>query len=697
MKNLNKSYTFILFLIVLAILPGGLLLAKNDYEITCGSDFIHRQSFGNIPPQGLQRMSITDKSDLRLTGATLNPGPALAANTDALAAFNRAIDTWISWFDDPVTIIITADLIPLGSTILGETESRFFTYPFTSVRDLMVTDADLTAEAICGSLPTLAQFNLILPSGFTFYNHEMSATKANFRALGYDMSFDDPVPDVEINFNSGMLSDFDFDRSNGIDDTGYDFEGVVLHELGHALGFSSKVHYVDWCLSEKITAEVVPEPLDLLRLKPGDGASDFTNSTRILVPANYPGGSPIPLQVTYTGTEDLPMSTGSFSGDGRQASHWKDNSLTGEYLGLMDPTMTSGIPVKPLKNDIVSLGLIGWDVGNGPCPGDLAGDCNNDGLTLSVADFVYMMSYLQGTASHLNNLCNFELNFFDNPYFPCEPTFGDYLYYALYFQGIMTFGEFNPECQFTEFPGSNGLNIVMPSNVDLSADLSETYTIQLENSNPYPLYVWSVTVPIDFPFSGGTGIASYTFTNYRDYGVWSVVDDINTSGKPALLFQGTEPMIIPALSAIDLFDVNYNWTYISGEPTMTADFFSESPACIPVISSSATPTGRIGGIRGAVWITESSLGENYISYACEIVPGDADGTPPLNILDIIHIINYIYKSGPPSIPYEFANADADGNCGIDILDIILLINYKYKNGPEPVLCKDWVTACGPLH
>ena len=61
--------------------------------------------------------------------------------------------------------------------------------------------------------------------------------------------------------------------------------------------------------------------------------------------------------------------------------------------------------------------------------------------------------------------------------------------------------------------------------------------------------------------------------------------------------------------------------------------------------------------------------------------GDLDGIEGINILDIVYLINHIYKSGPEPIPMEAA--EVDGIEGINILDIVYLINYIYKSGPEP--------------
>ena len=61
--------------------------------------------------------------------------------------------------------------------------------------------------------------------------------------------------------------------------------------------------------------------------------------------------------------------------------------------------------------------------------------------------------------------------------------------------------------------------------------------------------------------------------------------------------------------------------------------------------------------------------------------GDANGDSNVNILDVVYIINYKYKSGPA--PYPLNSADADNSGTINILDVVYLINFKYKSGPAP--------------
>ena len=84
----------------------------------------------------------------------------------------------------------------------------------------------------------------------------------------------------------------------------------------------------------------------------------------------------------------------------------------------------------------------------------------------------------------------------------------------------------------------------------------------------------------------------------------------------------------------------------------------------------------------------------FPNYCDECEPGEADGASPINILDIVYLINYKYKEGPAPTPYELCNGDAVCDCVVNILDVVHLINYKYKDGPPPCSCEEWGIECG---
>lgn len=75
--------------------------------------------------------------------------------------------------------------------------------------------------------------------------------------------------------------------------------------------------------------------------------------------------------------------------------------------------------------------------------------------------------------------------------------------------------------------------------------------------------------------------------------------------------------------------------------------------------------------------------EDGIGDACAYICGDANGDSAINILDVTHLINYLYKGGSPPTPVEEAG-DANANGVVNLLDATYLINYLYKGGPEPV-------------
>lgn len=223
----------------------------------------------------------------------------------------------------------------------------------------MVTDAaDEPSNGIVGSLPTASQFSTLLPSGFT-YNGNIAATKANLKALGFvglDTAFGSS--DATITFNNGFS--FDYDNSDGVGAGLIDFETVATHEIGHALGFVSKVDAIDGLASGTVGVST----LDLFRFDGTAGnnpstSAEFTSKPRDL----RPGGSPVFDDLSGT---EYPFSTGLTTppGDGRQASHWKDNL----GLGVMDPTLAAQEIEAISLLDLRAFDLIGYDLAPVPEP-----------------------------------------------------------------------------------------------------------------------------------------------------------------------------------------------------------------------------------------------------------------------------------------------------------------------------------------
>jgi hypothetical protein len=292
----------------------------------------------------------------------LTPDSGLAGNPAALAAFNRAGKAWSSQFSNNMTVNIAAGLSGgFGDpNHIGHASSVKFQANYDFFRGkIIAAAAGEPDDTIVAALPTLAQFNKTLPAGITF-SGKFSATKANFKALGYmdliDLDAVYGATDATITFNSAFA--FDYDNSNGVSPGTIDFETVAAHEIGHALGFISGVDGVDLMKHAGTTGEMLITPLDLFRFRDGVAGKDpttvaeFTNFPRFL----DTGGVAIIDDLKV----ETSLGTGTHTGDGDEASHWKNDDLSGQLLGVMDGSIYGG-QIHPITAaDIRALDLIGY-------------------------------------------------------------------------------------------------------------------------------------------------------------------------------------------------------------------------------------------------------------------------------------------------------------------------------------------------
>ena len=299
---------------------------------------------------------------------TINPGAGLSANQGALDAFDRAAALWETRLLDPITIIINADLAPLGPGVIGDTSSTMLVGDnFAELRDALVLDALADeGDEIVAALPNFSQLSVLLPSGRSVAD-TLFATQANLKALGFTglEAITGHPEDAVIRFSSEFA--FDFDNRDGVDFFRYDFETAAAHEIGHALGFISSVDDVDFSTAAEYPS-VILTTLDLFRFRRGKGfdpstAAEFTFYPRSLVP-----GEDEHFDDT---ANEWPFATGVNGGDGNQASHWKNDDFTGVFIGLMDPTLAYGAIERPTEADFRALDLIGYDVVPEPAAGAL--------------------------------------------------------------------------------------------------------------------------------------------------------------------------------------------------------------------------------------------------------------------------------------------------------------------------------------
>lgn len=285
--------------------------------------------------------------------------PQLERFPEARDAFIRAAAAWEERVQTPITVVIDVDYGPtwFGQTypsgVLGATDPQMIgrTGNYGEVRSRLIQKTPDAHEAlIYGALPSGA-----VTTDIGSVNSIMAPSPV-FRALGLLAPVADPSGEKSqlgdppaIGFNSNFR--FDLDPSNGIERGRFDFNAIAIHEIGHALGFSSLTGYRELDRRFPLALTV----WDLFRFRPGMTMASFTGAARILTA----GGE----HVFFVGGEEIPLSTGrpdGSGGDGHQASHWKDNTLIGRFIGVMDPTIAPGERETLTVNDWSALDFFGY-------------------------------------------------------------------------------------------------------------------------------------------------------------------------------------------------------------------------------------------------------------------------------------------------------------------------------------------------
>ncbi|MEN9933026.1 MAG: hypothetical protein RIS17_1599 [Pseudomonadota bacterium] len=355
------------------------------HSANCNHQFVENQGVLDVA-SGLAALARSQSNNAPLsTGATfiLNDLGGVGAGTQARAGFERAAALWSRVLKDPITIRLDVQFAALGPNILGSTGSTTNTVNYAIVRSALAADAKsyfdnravgslqngpltfvsnepLTAGAIDSRLRFLDNNN-------TTDNNNLSVNTAQMKALGLTPVYapaNTTQRDGSVSFST--LFNWDFDPSDGIDAGTIDFVGVAAHEIGHALGFRSGVDLAD----------VNALPGVALPGRRGLNLTTWGTLNDLQRYGTFDGSPTLDWSIGGTSCFSInagksclaPLSTGRLNGDLRQASHWKDDALTGNLpLGIMDPTASGPNGTRPMMRlttlDLIAFDTMGYDVG----------------------------------------------------------------------------------------------------------------------------------------------------------------------------------------------------------------------------------------------------------------------------------------------------------------------------------------------
>lgn len=325
-----------------------------------------------------------------VSGATINLiDLGGVAGSQAQQGFNIAASYWGSMLTNNAVINLGVGFSPLATGIIGSTgstradytvanwEARVNTTKSTSSIDRSIVLPTLTNSGASfitnGTTTTNGVTNddtskLAYDNAGTVSSRTLYLNTSLIKAIGGSTGLPSVTRDGNVTFSSNF--DFDFNPTDGISTNTFDFIGVAIHEIGHALGFVSGVDLLDvyglgkgpgaGALGYSLNDTSIYSALDMFRYS--------TDPTNILL------GADSSLDLSVGGTKYFSVdggktalfgntfSTGRYNGDGQQASHWKDTAGCVVGNGIMDPTFCFGQTGKVTGLDLAAYDAMGWNL-----------------------------------------------------------------------------------------------------------------------------------------------------------------------------------------------------------------------------------------------------------------------------------------------------------------------------------------------
>jgi hypothetical protein len=313
----------------------------------------------------------------------------VAVGTQAYAGFRAAASFWEKVFTNNVTVKLNVGFSALGTGILGSTGSTtngVFLQPFvqqlqatgvTRLDQIATANAQSFKPSVDGAglgaydalisgpkangtgVQTAGGLVTTLDNDGSRNNDSLSVNTSVLKAIGATPTYTGAnaaiQADGSVSFSTAFA--FDFNPTDGVTTGQFDFVGIAIHEIGHALGFRSGVDVYDGNtgFTGNLNGFTFMTQLDLFRYSAastGLGVNDW----------QIGGTSYFSIDGGRTALFGNTHSTGRAFGDGQQASHWKDVPNGATQLGIMDPTFGRTQQGIITSLDLAAFDAMGWNV-----------------------------------------------------------------------------------------------------------------------------------------------------------------------------------------------------------------------------------------------------------------------------------------------------------------------------------------------